>query len=283
MKTILVPTDFSDPANNALDYAAHLAQQLKARILLLNVFWTPVYEFDAPEEIRNKEKIFRDYAEQELQKIEKRLLASFPGLQLDTAICNGLTGDEIVRMSQVQKAYLIVMGTRGASGWKEVIMGSNTSEVIEKSQCPVLAIPENARWKDLRHIVAAVDYHDSDLSMLCELAELAETYRARITVLHQTEEAISVAETAPLRQLTGQVRRQTKYPQVDEYLIEGDDLLEGLARYISLHPTDLLAMSTRKRGFFSRNFGTSYSKKMVHHTHIPLLVFQATDLPKHTV
>lgn len=284
MKTILVPTDFSDPANNALDYAAQLAHTLKARLLLMHVFWTPVYEFDSRQETQAKEKDFREYAQQQLAQTEKRILSNYPELQLEIVIRNGLsTPDEIVRIAHIHRAFLLVMGTKGASRLEEILIGSNTLDVIEKAECPVLAIPENARWQGIQHIVAAVDHHDSDITALYELTELAERYHAQITVLHQTDEEHAIAEQTILRQLTQQVRKQTAYPNIKYTLLEGDNLVEALDEYIDQHSTDILAMSTRKQSVFSRVFGKSYTKKMMQHTRIPLLAFQVYDLPNHTV
>jgi nucleotide-binding universal stress UspA family protein len=280
MKTILVPTDFSHPASNALDYATGLASKLSARLLLLNVFWVPVYESDKPDEVAAKEKDFRTYANSHLRKTEEKIHTSYPQLEVESMVRNGFVGDEIAAMARVSRAEMIVMGTKGASGVEEALMGSNTTEVIQKALCPVLAVPSQARWHGIHRIVAAVGNHDNDLTTMVEVAQLAKLFKARVTLVHLTEEEKELADEVHLRHLRREVGRRTSYPQLESTLLEGDHLPETLEKFIRETKADLLVMATRKRNFLKQLFGRSFTRKMACHTHVPLLAFHAYDLPK---
>lgn len=283
MKTIVVPTDFSDPANNALTYAAELAVKMSARLLLLNVFWVPVYESDKPVEVAAKEKDFRDYADSQLKETVEKIHAGYPRLELEALVLNGFVGDEIAALARVRRADLIVMGTTGASGIEELLIGSNTTDVIQKASCPVLAVPAQARWRGIHRMVAAVDHHDNDLSTTVEVTQLARLFKARLTLVHLAKEKPALAEAQQLSHLRQEVGRRTHYPQLASTLLEGDDVLETLEEFVQQNQADLLVMATRRRNPLHQLFSRSLTRKMACHTHVPLLVFQALDLPNTTL
>ncbi|MBC7921004.1 MAG: universal stress protein [Ferruginibacter sp.] len=93
MKTILVPTDFSQPANNALAYATGLAVKLPARLLLLHVFWIPGYESDTPNEVAAEEDDLRADAVSHLLTTVANIHAKHPELAVESLVMNGFVGD----------------------------------------------------------------------------------------------------------------------------------------------------------------------------------------------
>jgi len=183
MKNILFPTDFSPNANNALNFAVEIARKVNGNLILFHAYSVQLIDPNMPAEIylsayQEEEKT----AKENLEKLSGRIIeankdASGKSLfATDAIVTQGLVVDEVLSMIDEYKIDIVVMGTHGASGITELILGSNTASIIEKSPAPVLAIPHNADYKDLKNIVYAYDDIKSGLPSFRKLLEFAEIY-----------------------------------------------------------------------------------------------------------
>ena len=134
MKTIIAPVDFSDASTNALSFAAELSKRASAHLIIVNIF----EKGEDEEETRNK-----------LKSVESDLKKTFgSNLNCESLVAHGSLIPELKEIIKVQQPDLIVMGTKGASGLKKILIGSNTVNVIAKTKVPVLVIPEVARFEN---------------------------------------------------------------------------------------------------------------------------------------
>ena len=134
MKTILALVDFSDASTNALSFAAELSKRSAARLLIVNIF----QKGEDEEKTKNK-----------LKSIVSGLKKSFDSdLKCESFLAHGNLITALKKIIAVQQPDLIVMGTKGASGLKKLLIGSNTVNVIAKTKVPVLVIPEVARFEN---------------------------------------------------------------------------------------------------------------------------------------
>jgi nucleotide-binding universal stress UspA family protein len=138
IKRILVPTDFSHCSNEAIDYAATLAAQLNAEILLVHVMELPVY----PVDFTSADPLgFRELKKKADEAMEK---AAAPwkgkGVAVETLFLKGDPASEIINAASANECDLIVMGTHGRKGIARVLIGSVTEQVIRSSTIPVLAV-----------------------------------------------------------------------------------------------------------------------------------------------
>lgn len=274
MRTILLPTDFSENADKALDYTIELAKKERAKIVLLHAFrvnYTQPYNYLAYDIVTT--------TTENAKKESDRLLKS-RGLKIDHA--GGVAWEYISRENFVVDAILdvikekdidlVVMGTEGAHGIKEALMGSTTARIIERSPCPVIAVPSHTDIKDIKKITYATDYHRSDLSFVMKLMELARPYNAQINFLH-----IAPAEREGsdelMKMFVREVNRKTWYNNLSYKLIFGRNVAKELEDYIKRESPDLMVMSTRKRDLLERLFDRSITKRLAFHTHIPLMAF----------
>lgn len=141
MKKILVATDFSPAAASAARHGLTLAQALDADLLLLHVLHVPA---EAPGFYSSRKlgrKLFRN-----MEEAATGMMAEFVGKHLkkakkiQTRILPGLPGDEIVRQAQKEKVDLVIIGTRGHSGLKRLLLGSVADQVTRACKCPVLSV-----------------------------------------------------------------------------------------------------------------------------------------------
>lgn len=141
IRNILLPTDFSDTAEQATALAIEMAQAFSAKLLLLYVYDVPVYlgpfdqAYTAPPEILEK---VRHNAERALENLRER--ASTAGVAVESFALPGLPRDVIVEVAQSRVADLIVMGTHGRTGFRHLLLGSVAERVVRMAPCPVMTV-----------------------------------------------------------------------------------------------------------------------------------------------
>lgn len=273
MKTILVPTDFSKNANHALKYAVELAKKENAKILLLHAYHTTYVAPDVP--YQYAAAIFGAT----IEDTDKKLRSLLKRIQIKNIKCEAINierfpVDAIIDVADKTKPYLIVMGTKGATGISEVLMGSNTAKVIEKAKCPVIAVPEKAKFGSINHITYATDYQTSDLEALKRLVEIAKLFDSFITILHVADQSLAYDDdTEFMIKFKKKVIAKIKYPKIQYKLIYGKNVVKDLESYIKRGKPDLFAMSTKHRNIYEKLFDSSITKKMAYHTKVPILAF----------
>ncbi len=275
MKTILVPTDFSDNARNALNYAVEIAAKMNSRILLYNFFRVPIYVGDVPIDPVIIEQLEEEsYDSLSLLKVEMLERNSKLDIECISASSLNFEVEEICNVAKDNDVDLIVMGTKGASGINKVLMGSNTAHVIENAHCPVMAIPENSSYADFKKILFTTDYNDDDFASIHFIKELANPYDAEIIIVHLADgQASTHHEMYRFDEFKAEITKQLPNDKISFELIEGENFQERMNHFIMDSKTDIIAMSTKKRKLFNRLFDRSLTKEMAYHTHIPLLVF----------
>ncbi len=140
IKTILVPTDFSDHSKHATDTAIGLAKTLGASIHLVHVLHYPV-QVAAPGQVAIPQDLWtqiRDGAARRLEKTSKSV--SSAGIAVETHLTEGANAQAVVELAKKIKADLIVMGTRGLSGLKHVMLGSVAERTVRLAPCPVMTV-----------------------------------------------------------------------------------------------------------------------------------------------
>ncbi|MBP9190927.1 MAG: universal stress protein [Ignavibacteria bacterium] len=276
MKNILFPTDFSPNADNALNYAVEIARKIKGNLILFHAYSVQLIDPNMPAEIylsayQEEEKS----AKENLETLSKRLIESNKGddgsslFNIDTIVSQGLVVDEVLALSDEFKIDMIIMGTHGASGITEFILGSNTASVIEKASIPVLAIPHNIDYSNINNIVYAYDDIMSGLPKFNRLLDFAKIYDSEITLLHIIESGKDTTELN--KKEFEKIKGAVNYGKIRLELVKEENILEGINDYVNSNNVDILAMTIKKRSLFDKIFSRSLTKKMAYHTKVPLL------------
>ena len=275
MKTILVPTDFSTCSNNAVNYAIGLAEKFNSKIIIHHSCHLPTLTIEAPFEEITEDQIFSAAKTNIKDYFNNKNLNNLK-IEIEENISFGLAVDNIVSISKNKNIDLIVMGTKGASNIEELMLGSNTSSVMEKAPCPVIAVPQNAEYKDIKKMVFATDYQENDILSISFLSNIAKKYNSEILVVHESV----VTQTDNLerdlfKKFKNDVLENVSYENISFKLIIGFDLSKDLNLILEENNADILAISTRKRNIFIKFFERSLTKKMTHHTKIPIIAFHS--------
>ncbi len=180
MKTILVPTDFSKQANNALDLAVQIARKSNANILVVNIIeGLRDFSFNTMGELENDmgEEVFIikkliDQVKIRLSQIVKD--ERYSDVKIETAVEMGNAFESISKVIADRQADLLVMGTKGTSGLEEVLIGSNTEKVVRYAKCPVITVKEEVSLDSIKNIVFASNLQDEQTALVKELKVIQE-------------------------------------------------------------------------------------------------------------
>lgn len=271
---LLVPTDFSPSAHNAMEYAIELAKKLKAKIVLAHAYHLNYLSSEIPMPYLAGQLAAAGWESEELLQGLCKKIKDQHGIECDFINKERLASDLIADCIRWENPSFIVMGTKGATGIKEMVFGSNTAHVIENATCPVLAIPKNTTFRHIQQITFATNYIDGDLEAITEISKFAAVFSAHITVLHVCEDGLSdEVENEDMNKFQDKIAKLINYDKMDYQLIYGKYLEKTLEAYIKRVQPDILAMSTHRRNLFNRLFRTGDTKKMAFHIRIPLLTF----------
>ncbi|MDO8368218.1 MAG: universal stress protein [Saprospiraceae bacterium] len=271
---ILIPTDFSKLAEVAGNYAVKMANKAKAEVILLHAVF-----IDAPPRAQVALKTNQileamvESATQDMEQLVETLRKEIGGEPtLSYNITKGDSVKSVVdKFVQDNQVDLIIMGTKGASGLKKVLMGSNTNAVISHLDIPVIAVPEHARFGNLKHIVYASDLLAVTKEME-ELVQFAQLFDAIIHLLHiESPDSEQKIDGSVLK---AELINQFQYPHISVKIIVNEHLEEAIDEYLADIKADLLAMFTHKPSFFEKLFGESLTREMAFQNWIPLLAIK---------
>ena len=277
MKKIVVPIDFSPISINAFEYALRLADAFGCEIEVINMYSPIVSDYPympgniINEIIEGKKDTaiinFIEYVKNQSEVINML----FNKVSVNIDMIPGVGTIDILEAIKKKRADLVVMGTKGASGLKETFFGSITGEVMESASCPVLAIPEEAKYRGINTIAVTTDFVDKDDRIINYLQTWASNFKANIKCIHvdlnHTHEYTKKMDS--LASLFGESRN------ISFEVIDDTDVLRGISNFIDKNNVNILGMVIHQRNIIQELFNYSYTKKMVYHTKTPVLAMQA--------
>lgn len=275
MKTILLPTDFSSTADNALNYALTLAKKQNIKIILLHVYQVPAPIAEVPFGVLNEERLaLKANSENKIKNLEMRIQHA-GGISYECLVEEGAAVDTILKVAKEKKVDLIVMGATGETSLVGVIFGSVSLKVMEKAQCPVMTVPQHMTIsKEIKRITFATDYHQSDLAAIDKASEIAAATNAQLNILHISDAVIGAdEEKALMKNFMEKVKSATSYFNLSFQIIHAYNVEKRLEQYVEDESTDMLMMATHYRTFFDRLFSRSMTKEVALNTKVPVVAF----------
>ncbi len=276
MKTFLLPTDFSENASHAIRYAMALNQKMKARVILFHSYVIPVYATDIPVIVPQDAEL-KKISEEALELLHKRLQKEFPEMDIVSDVQQGYPEDEIVSAARTHHADMVIMGTQGASGLREALVGTITAAVMAHAPCPVMAVPIECEFSPYKRIVFATNYAEGDFQYVEQVLDFARPFASELVLLHiSSGEFERTIEFDAIERFKERISEDSKYKNVQFKLLESVDVYKGMNLYLDEIKADLVAMTMRKRSFIQKIFQRSITQKMAYHSHIPLIAFKVS-------
>lgn len=266
MMKILVPVDFSETSVLALAYAIEVSKSFNANLLILNTY--EVYKGITP--IVNVDEISHKSAKNSMNDLLKKIAIHAHDLPIETLTLPGSAPTNIVKISEENSIDLIIMGTTGASGLKELFLGSTTGAVIAKTKKPILVIPEKCRPEGFENIVFAVG--NDKITSRAEVEPLlwfAREFACNLDVIHfgtEYENPDKIADNL------GFLDELYSYCITYAYGEKEKSIEHQIQDFAHEKDADLICMIRQNKSFWQRLFNGSATEKQVFHSKIPLLI-----------
>lgn len=268
MKTLIVPTDFSPAAENAMHYAAQLARQIEAEVLLTHIYQIPVSMNDMPVILVSAEELKRN-ADESLGRSVLDLANAYPELSIRTESRLGDVNDELADLGKEIQPVAIVMGSHGTSGLERLIFGSTTLSVIRSSPYPVIAVPVHYKDFSLQKVVLAADLQESGKLPVEKIAAIMQHLTASMHIVHVTSKEDTNLESQRDILLD---KLQSFYPSY--HAIQGENVRDCLIKYLKEEKADLLMVFPHEHSLMERLFFKLHSMDIVKHSTIPVMTIR---------
>jgi nucleotide-binding universal stress UspA family protein len=269
MKTILVPTDFSKCANNAMTYALEIAQRTGASVTVLYV----VYPNEGVENNMYNAFFIDDYVQQRLDGMEVwiKKFARSPRLKeveirLECRI--GFPVSTICQTATELGASLIVMGTTGATGLRGVLLGSIAAGVLSGGKTPVFVVPPKGVFRNSARFALATDFKmpvsKPSLQVMREMLNLQHTGLNIVHLLSEGSKHDRKQEQA-LSEKLGTIPHDFHY-------LHGHDMVSSIHNFLEATDCNGLVVVAHDHSLGHRLFTKSISRSLAHQTNVPMLV-----------
>lgn len=270
MQAILCPTDFSETANNGIEYAAQLAKLLNRHLLLTYVrpsIWPEAIQLEHEVLVSTRnisELLYQTCREMQL----KHNVTSLFHLEVTT---NTLEQAIAARSSQCD---LIVMGTNGAENYYQQVFGSNTFQVIEKAKCPVLMVPAGCSFKPIRSVTYAYSAETNPIFLIDQLKQLVMPLGIKVHVLHVVEDRPSKKSDHQIAILRGAI--EARFPAGSNWSADfqyAEDVPQTLHHYMKTHDSELLALSFHHKSLMENLLTDDVVKRVSMIAEYPVFIF----------
>lgn len=275
MKKILLPTDFSDNAYNAIKYGVDLFKDEECVFYLLNTYTPVLYDTEyilySPSPL-SLDEIYKNNSLKGLKKVEKQIKKDRPNSKHKWEVISSfnMLNDEIKEQVKEKNIDMVVMGTQGATGAEMILFGTHTVHAIKKATCPLLAIPSGFKFKTLKNILFPTDYSlnfaDKHLNFL---KELSKHHDSKLHILNVFFGVPLEPEQEKTKKFLADYFKNT--PHIF-YSIEKGSIPEAIDEFQENNPVDLLVMINNKHSFFENILFRPVVNEIGFHVKIPFLV-----------
>ncbi len=271
MKTIIIPTDFSPVATNALHYGIDLAKTVNASILLFHVYQVPVTYGDVPLVLVSVDEL-RKSAEQKVQTLKKEVEHIVSGsIKVYAETRLGNVADELELLCNNIKPFAVVMGTKGETGLDRVLFGSNTLTAIRHLTWPVICVPPGKTFgKGIKKIGFACDFREVVKTMPAHaITDFQKALKAELHVLNVDYNDKHFTPSTPEESALLHTLLEDAKPVY--HFIENKDIEDGIIEFADKNNLDLVITIPKKHKLLEGIFKPSSTKQLIRESHVPVM------------
>ncbi len=271
MKTIIIPTDFSPVATNALHYGIDMAKAVNASILLLHVYQVPVSFSDTPIVLVSIEDL-RKGAEEQIERLKQEVEHLTSGsVKVYTETRMGNVTDELENLCEKINPFAVVMGTKGSSGVERILFGSNTLTAIRHLNWPVICVPPGKTFGNgIKKIGFACDFRDVVKTTPTHfIKEFIKEFGAELHVLNVDHDNKHFKPETPEQSILLHTMLEESKPSY--HFIEHADIEDGINEFAEKNNLDLIITIPKKHKLLQAIFKPSSTKQLVYQAHVPVM------------
>ncbi|HEX8060444.1 MAG TPA: universal stress protein, partial [Cyclobacteriaceae bacterium] len=256
-------------AESAANYAAWLAQKLSAKVELVHVLG-----INTSENSLHNWKTLENRMITSAEEGAARLMETIRNpVEITFKHLKGSPFEEVIsEYASKSKVDMVVIGSRGASGVKRALFGSNAAKLVDACPRPVVVVPAEFEFDGMKKILYATDMVHLD-EEIKTVVRLAKPFDAGIVILHITDEDARKRDRSNLKEILSRI---ADYKKIDFMIIGKDDVVAGIEEAISATKPDLLAMFTHQRDIKDKIFGRGVTRQLAFLNHLPLMVINRT-------
>lgn len=271
MKTIVVPTDFSRAAEDAAFYAAEIALEVDAELILLHVLLLPLTVSEVPLPL-DAVALSIEKSDNELNALKEKLDNCSKGkLSIATRTATDSFLEEINNLNNKKELFAIIMGTSGAGAAGAFFLGSFSLAAAKYLQYPLIVVPPDYNFSGIKKVGLACDMdHVLDHIPIKGIRAVFDNFDAKMEVLYVTD---------PEKTMRPEILRESKFIQIclaqyrpEIRIIDHESTRQGLENFVAKNDFDLLILLPKERSFIERIFHKSMSKGMVLHPVVPVMI-----------
>lgn len=273
MKTIIVPIDFSNHSEYALKAAASIAKKQEAEIIAVHMLDIQSDHFNESQSyIQEKTAFLYQIAKKRFQAFLKK--DYLEAVTVRPVIKHFKVFSEINDLAKEENADMIVMGSHGSSGFRELFMGSNAEKVIRFSEIPVLVIKQDLQDFNFENIVYATDFSHESIDAYVRIKSIIENFHGNMHVLYVNTPYEDFKTTPEMEKMavdffsiaSGDTEQLKNTSFVADKSVE-----KGILSFGNNLGADLIAVSTHARKGLSHIFKGSLSEDIANHSSLPIL------------
>jgi len=281
MKKILYATDYSENSVAALHFSYALSKKLNAELMALHVFEMPLILASTVSNTYSRKEVraFADHRKKLISFCTEHLQNEADTLNIAWKIDQGKpASDGIIENAKDLNVDLIIVGTKGGSPIRKVLLGSNTTALIDSAPCPVLAIPQDADFRGIKKMVYATDFEGVDIFTIEKMIELAKPFEADVHLVHISSKETDSGEDQ-MEWFKGVLRHKVGYEKMCFDLRYGEDVFDTLQRYIGEIEPDVVAMLEREGHSLIKSLThRNLVKRVKNEGNVPLLIYHKKNV-----
>jgi nucleotide-binding universal stress UspA family protein len=283
IKKILMPTDFSETAGNALKQAISVAKIAKAELKLLHVIY-PEMNYDTSVPIPRSNAYYdsiKKSIETKLKEIALQIKKE-SAIEVSYVVKLGIEHRQICETAEEENIDVIIMGTHGVSGVMEFFAGSNASKVVAHASCPVITIQKTPKSKGFKNILLPIRSEINSRQKVDYAAELAKLFSATIFITGFANKG-NKSDLAKVKQYVKQVEKYLKTLDIksESTIIVGDNFTKDILSQAKINKVDLIAIMNEHDFSLDQLLKGPFAKQFVNHSTIPVMsvpVYSNPDL-----
>lgn len=271
MKTFIVPTDFSETARNAAIYAVQIAAAVQdSRIILYNVFDKNTTEIENTSD--EKSISAKQMVEMTMESIKTDMLTYNETIEISCIAeqSNSLL-DSLEKFAKDQNADLIIMGITETNRMEQMLVGSNTLDMVNRDVCPVIIVPPHSSFKGIKKILLASDFKNVEKTIPAKsIQTMLDLFKSDVHVVNvDSEHFVELTEEYKQEKAKMEVILEgynTEYSFIRQY-----DFIEAIGQFAADKNIDLILTVPRKHSLLSKMFVTSNTKKLAYQSELPII------------
>ncbi len=279
MKTVFLPTDFSEASKQGIHYGLKMGKALfpeGVRFVLLHVYHLsmPSGEFEqmyAADDLQKKE------SEARMLELIEELKALYPDTALDSKVTYGYPSNAIVDESDKDEADLLIIVGKQRSLFDRIMQGSNARRIAYQSSCPVLVVPEDCAYKKMEKMLFATDFEAKDLNeQVTFLKQFVEAFDPEIKTLHlYTKDESELSTKAEKSEALFDLLGSDKY---SHFFLEHEAPAKGITDFTKGYQADVLVLTHHDRTVLENVFHRSMTKEFIDTLDVPVLILHSKQM-----